>query len=449
MNFGWLKQIMPRGLYGRAALILVVPIVTIQLVVSVVFIQRHFERVTRQMTATMLREIVLIEARVNTAPDAARAEIEGLELAAPLGLGFTLPVRGAEAEATGDARGAFDFTGIVVIDTLRAALPALRAVDLSRGARVRLTLTTGQGVLALEFPRDRVSASNPHQLLVLMLVVSLLMTVIAYLFLRNQLRPIRRLARAAEAFGRGQVVPYRPAGALEVRAAGRAFLEMRARIERQTESRRLMLSGISHDLRTPLTRMRLGLSILPDDPETRDEIAAMERDVAEMGKLVDAFLASVRDEATQGPSEEVDLGDLVGLIVEDAGRGGQAVRLIARPAPGQVLLTCRPDSLRRALENLIGNAMRYGRKAEVSLRRAGDWAVITVEDDGPGIPEARYEEALKPFTRLDPARNQDRGQGVGLGLSIAADIARGHGGGLKLGRSTRMGGLQVEMRLPL
>ncbi len=449
MNFGWLKQIMPRGLYGRAALILVVPIVTIQLVVSVVFIQRHFERVTRQMTATMLREIVLIEARVNTAPDAARAEIEGLELAAPLGLGFTLPVRGAEAEATGDARGAFDFTGIVVIDTLRAALPALRAVDLSRGARVRLTLTTGQGVLALEFPRDRVSASNPHQLLVLMLVVSLLMTVIAYLFLRNQLRPIRRLARAAEAFGRGQVVPYRPAGALEVRAAGRAFLEMRARIERQTESRRLMLSGISHDLRTPLTRMRLGLSILPDDPETRDEIAAMERDVAEMGKLVDAFLASVRDEATQGPSEEVDLGDLVGLIVEDAGRGGQAVRLIARPAPGQVLLTCRPDSLRRALENLIGNAMRYGRKAEVSLRRAGDWAVITVEDDGPGIPEARYEEALKPFTRLDPARNQDRGQGVGLGLSIAADIARGHGGGLKLGRSARMGGLQVEMRLPL
>ncbi|AOZ69329.1 two-component sensor histidine kinase [Rhodobacter xanthinilyticus] len=449
MNFGWLKQIMPRGLYGRAALILVVPIVTIQLVVSVVFIQRHFERVTRQMTATMLREIVLIEARVNTAPDAARAEIEGLELAAPLGLGFTLPVRGAEAEATGDARGAFDFTGIVVIDTLRAALPALRAVDLSRGARVRLTLTTGQGVLALEFPRDRVSASNPHQLLVLMLVVSLLMTVIAYLFLRNQLRPIRRLARAAEAFGRGQVVPYRPAGALEVRAAGRAFLEMRARIERQTESRRLMLSGISHDLRTPLTRMRLGLSILPDDPETRDEIAAMERDVAEMGKLVDAFLASVRDEATQGPSEEVDLGALVGLIVEDAGRGGQAVRLIARPAPGQVLLTCRPDSLRRALENLIGNAMRYGRKAEVSLRRAGDWAVITVEDDGPGIPEERYEEALKPFTRLDPARNQDRGQGVGLGLSIAADIARGHGGGLKLGRSARMGGLRVEMRLPL
>ena len=161
------------------------------------------------------------------------------------------------------------------------------------------------------------------------------------------------------------------------------------------------------------------------------------------------FLASVRDEATQGPSEEVDLGALVGLIVEDAGRGGQAVRLIARPAPGQVLLTCRPDSLRRALEILIGNAMRYGRKAEVSLRRAGDWAVITVEDDGPGIPEERYEEALKPFTRLDPARNQDRGQGVGLGLSIAADIARGHGGGLKLGRSARMGGLQVEMRLPL
>lgn len=249
MNFDWLKQILPRGLYGRAALILIVPIVAIQMVVSVVFIQRHFERVTQQMTETMLREIILLDEKVGEATDLAGAQAVGLVLAEPLGLEFTLPATSEAAAEQGDFRRFGDFTGIVVIDTLREGLPDLRSVDLRVGAQVQLTLDTPKGVLELSFGRGRVSASNPHQLLVLMVAVSLLMTIIAYLFLRNQLRPIWRLAKAAEAFGRGQVVLYRPAGATEVRSAGTAFLEMRARIERQIEQRRLMLSGISHDLR--------------------------------------------------------------------------------------------------------------------------------------------------------------------------------------------------------
>ncbi|MDD8022427.1 MAG: ATP-binding protein [Paracoccaceae bacterium] len=448
MNFGWLKQIMPRGLYGRAALILVVPIVTIQLVVSVVFIQRHFERVTRQMTETMQREIVLLIDRVEAAPDLASAREQAADLAGPLGLRFALPAPPEVVAVTTDQRPFSDLTGIVVIDSLRTGVPDLRAIDLTGGSVVRLSINTVHGVLDLSFSRGRVSASNPHQLLVLMLAVSLLMTVIAYLFLRNQLRPIRRLARAAEAFGRGRAEPYRPSGATEVRSAGAAFLDMRARIERQIEQRTMMLSGISHDLRTPLTRLRLGLSMLPEDPDTHEDIAAMERDVAEMGRLVDAFLDYAREGATAGEAERIDPCVLVARVVEDAGRAGQPVQLHECPEPGAAQVSMRPDAIRRAVENLIGNAVRYGNRAEVSVLLSPKAVRIVIEDDGPGIPPERREEALRPFARLDPARNQDRGQGVGLGLSIAADILRGHGGSLRLDSSARLGGLRAELILP-
>ncbi|MPL88414.1 Adaptive-response sensory-kinase SasA [bioreactor metagenome] len=448
MKFGWLKQIMPRGLYGRAALILILPVVTIQLVVSVVFIQRHFERVTRQMTASMLREIALVVDRVEAAPSLAAAQAVIDDLAEPLGLQVALPTEDPEDRITRDRRPFTDLTGIVVIDTIRAGVADLRAIDLSEGSRVKLLVDTPWGVARITFQRAWVSASNPHQLLVLMVAVSLLMTVIAFIFLRNQLRPIQRLARAADAFGKGQVVSYHPSGATEVRTAGAAFVDMRARIIRQIEQRTLMLSGISHDLRTPLTRLRLGLSMLPEEDDTRDEIAAMERDVAEMGKLVDAFLDFAREGATAGEPERIDPCRLVARVVEDAERAGQQVALTACPGAGQIEITARPDAIRRALENLIGNAVRYGTRAEVSVVLSPKSVRILVEDDGPGIPPERREEALRPFARLDPSRNQDRGPGVGLGLSIAADVMRRHGGSLRLGESARLGGLCAELVLP-
>lgn len=446
MDFAWLKHFLPRGLYGRAALILILPVVTIQIVVSVVFIQRHFERVTEQMTSSMLREIVLVVERAETAATAAQAQGRIADLAEALDLDLQLPAPTAPPAA--DARDITDFTGLTVQSTLRDGLPGLIALDLTANGRVRLWVESRHGPLYIAFPRGWVSASNPHQLLVLMVFVSVLMTLIAYLFLRNQLRPIQRLARAAEAFGKGQVLPYRPTGALEVRAAGKAFLEMRDRIERQTESRRLMLSGISHDLRTPLTRLRLGLSMLPEEPETEAEIAAMARDVTEMGKMIDAFLNVAREEAVAGEAERIEICAFVGQVVEDAVRAGQPVRLVGCPA-APVTAVVRPDALRRALENLIGNAVRYGLRAEVSVTVRPRSLRILIEDDGPGIPAERREEAMRPFTRLDPARNQDRGQGVGLGLAIAADIARGHGGSLTLTQSARMGGLAAELLLPL
>lgn len=433
------KSFLPRGLYGRAALILIVPIVTIQLVVSVTFIQRHFERVTEQLTGGVAAELKLLLSVARAAPDAEAAQDRLWQVAAPLGLTVVLPAE--EPAAVADRTELIDLSGRVVIRTLRAQFPSLAPVDLVEGdGRVRLHLPTRWGEMSVTVSRSRMSATNPHQLLVLMIVTSVLMTVIAYLFLSNQLRPIARLSLAAEAFGKGQVIPYSPRGATEVRAAGHAFLDMRARIERQIEQRTLMLSGVSHDLRTPLTRLRLGLSLLPEDEET----LALLGDVAEMERLVDEFLSFARGDATEAV-EEVDPGAVLRRVVENAGRMGRDVEL--RDLGGAGVAKLRPQAVTRALENLLGNALRFGTRARVTLASGENWLRYTVEDDGPGIPEARRGEAVQPFSRLDSARDPNRGGGVGLGLSIAADIARSHGGDLRLGRSEELGGLKAELLL--
>ncbi|MDP3862935.1 MAG: ATP-binding protein [Phaeovulum sp.] len=437
MFFQWLKRKLPYGLYGRAALILILPVVTLQLVVSIVFLQRHFEGATRQMTVSMAYDLSYIVALTETAEDVPTALAAIAAAAEPLRLAVLLPV---DVEA-GTRRDFWDFSGRVVVRELRARVKGLTLVDLDDAREVRLILATRHGPMQLVFPRSRVAVSNPHQLLVLMLATGLLMTFVAYVFLRNQLRPITRLAKAAEAFGMGRVLPYSPRGATEVRAAGAAFLDMRARIEQQIEQRTLMFSGISHDLRTPLTRLRLGLSMLPPGPEA----AAMERDVREMGGLVDSFLDFAQAEATDTAPEARDPAAFLAEVVADARRAGQEVTLTG--VDGEGLATFRPDALRRALENLLANADRHAARAEVSAQLTDETLCIIVEDDGPGIPAARRGEALRPFTRLDPARNQNAGQGVGLGLAIAADIARGHGGELHLGESARLGGLRAELVL--
>lgn len=431
-----LKSFVPRGLYGRAALILIVPIVTIQLVVSVTFIQRHYEGVTRQMTNGVVLEVrhllhLLAEdpaAGVTGAPVAALADTLAIDLAADAG-----------APPDTDRRYLWDVSGRAMIDTLRRGLDEVRAVELlDNPGAVRLWIDSAAGPITATIPRRRMSASNPHQLLVLMIFTSVLMTWIAFHFMRLQLKPITRLAQAAEAFGKGQAIDYRPRGAAEVKAAGRAFLDMRARIERQIEQRTLMLSGVSHDLRTPLTRLRLGLSMLPEDDETRALLA----DVAHMQRMVDEFLAFARGDAMEEPVP-TDPASLARQVVENAARAGQQVSYEGPATADPIPL--RPQAVARALENLVANAVRYGTQAVVSLRM-GDRALrLAVEDDGPGIPRERRDEAMTPFTRLDSARDPNRGGGVGLGLSIAADIARSHGGQLRLLDGDRMGGLKAEL----
>lgn len=429
------QRILPRSLYGRAALILIVPVVAIQLVVFTAFIQRHYEGVTRQMTQGVAIEIGYLLSEVDAAESLAGAQARAAELAGPLELVVDLPA-GPDAPLE-DRKLMFDLSASAMIETLRERLPSLSAADATDEQRlVSLRFETRHGPIEVELPRRRMSATNPHQLLVLMIVASVLMTVIAYMFLRNQLRPITRLAQAAEDFGKGRAVPYKPRGALEVRAAGRAFLDMRNRIERQIEQRTLMLSGVSHDLRTPLTRLRLGLSLMPED----DEVDALLADVAQMERMVDEFLAFVRSDAMEGMAE-ADAVTLVEGIVAQAGAGVRLSAVEGRAEPVKM----RAQAVARAVENLVANARRYGDQVEVRLAFLDRSLRITVEDNGPGIPEAQREEALRPFARLDASRDPNRGGGVGLGLSIAADIAMSHGGALRLGDSAALGGLRADL----
>jgi len=430
-----LQRILPRGLYWRAALILLVPIVTIQLVVSTAFIQRHYEGVTRQMTNGVAIDLQFLLSEIESAgsPAAAMAQVgplgEALEVTLTIPAGPTAPVE--------DRFRFLDLSGKVIVETLRGRLPGLVVADVADPERVvNLLFETSVGLVQAELSRRRMSATNPHQLLVLMVFTSLLMTLVAFVFLRNQLRPITKLAAAAEDFGKGRTVPYRPRGALEVRAAGRAFLDMRARIERQIDQRTLMLSGVSHDLRTPLTRLRLGLSLMPEDPE----VAALQADVQQMQRMVDEFLAFVRGDAIEG----TELTDVVALVQDVVAKAGARVRLVAVEGEAQEV-EMRPQAVARAVENLITNAKRYGETVEVRLDFQDRNLRITVEDDGPGIPEDQRDEALRPFTRLGQDRNPNLGGGVGLGLSIAADIALSHGGSLRLSESAQLGGLRADL----
>lgn len=429
MNFRWLKPYMPRSLYWRAIMILLLPVVTVTLVVSVIFIQRHFDGVTSQMTNSVSREVRLMLESGLSAEELAQSD-----------MAQTLLIEVAPI-ATGDVPQAdkwrwYDFTGAIVVREMRRLVPRLLAVNLPDDRTVQLYFYNVDGPMLMTFDRRRVSASNPHQLLVNMVFFAILMTVIAYVYLRNQLRPITRLARAAEAFGRGRHLKYHPSGAIEVRAAGTAFLEMRNRIERQIEQRTLMLSGVSHDLRTPITRLKLGLSLLDED-----ERADMERDVHDMERLITEFLEFARG-AYQGEMEDTDANALVRRVVEDAERAGKEVTLVL--TEGEGVTSLRSDAVRRAIENLINNAVRYGNSAEVSVLTTDKTLRIRVEDDGPGISKEQREEAMKPFARLDTSRNQNLGTSVGLGLSIAADIARAHGGAIRLGESERLGGLRAD-----
>lgn len=430
MSFVRLKQYLPRGfprgIYGRAALSLLLPVVVVQIVVSVIFVQRHFEGVTKQMSDTVIRELEMVLA----------ADDEMLpRFAGPL----EMSVRVVDPEALDepDTRLWYDFAGVVVKDYLSRKLPQIKVFDLYNNDIVRLIVDDPRGPLEIIFDRRRISATNPHQLLVNMVFFSILVTSIAFIYLRNQLRPIKRLARAATAFGRGRHMPYTPQGAAEMRAAGAAFVDMRNRIERQIETRTLMLSGVSHDLRTPLTRMKLALSLLDDE----DRIP-LEKDVTEMQEMINGFLDFAAGES-EGEPEEIDPAELVRLMVKDARRVGQPVTLYMVEGSGTAML--RPIAMRRALDNLVSNAVRYGKRAEVSVTITEKSLRFRVEDDGPGIPKERRGDAQRAFVRLDLARNQDKGSGVGLGLAITADIARAHGGALRLGRSERLGGLRADI----
>ena len=438
MNQISIKRYLPRSLYGRAALILLVPIITLQLVVSFAFIQRFYEDITKQMTMNLVPEIEIILDMVDNFDPSENKESDIFLLAQD----FNMQASWLESH-TKNRRTFYDLSGRMLTNTLYENFDELKAVDLITSDKtVILAYDISGKILELRFSRYRISAANPHQLLVLMTLTGILMTTIAFLFMRNQLRPIRRLSAAAEAFGKGREVSYAPSGATEVRAAGRAFLNMKARIERQIEQRTLIFSGVSHDLRTPLTRLKLGLSMQDNSAENQDLI----QDVNEMEKLINEFL----DFSKYGSIDETDQVNVLDLIEEISNNSSRiSGKLTIGVVPdGLQNVLLKPLSIKRSIENIINNAEKWAENVKLSLIVKDKILIFRVDDDGPGIPLNKRNEAIKPFTKLDVARNQNYSGGVGLGLAISADIARSHGGELNLSESIELGGLRVELKIP-
>ena len=432
--FTWIKSYMPKRLYYRAALILVFPVVFLQLIVSIVFIQKHFEGVTVQMTRTVAAELDLLTEVIER--DGA---VAAQQIARSLGMSMSIVSQDTEFI---ERRRMFDLTGIVVRREL-LALPEILTVDMPNNKKVNTRIKSGQEYFDLQFSRKRVSASNPHQLIVYLIVFGAFFTIIAFFYLRNQLRPITRLANAAEAFGHGENVNYYPSGALEVRAAGQAFLDMRERIQRHLKQRTMILSGVSHDLRTPITRLKLGLAFLP-----KEQREPLEKDVEDMNLLLNEFLdfAKFQNE-TDVPPEDINPSVLIDDLIENFSRANIKIESLGETKITAIKL--KPFAIKRALENLINNANRYGSQILIETKNEENSLIISVHDDGPGIDQTQYEEVLQPFSRLDPSRNQNKGSGVGLGLPIAKEIVEAHGGILKLSKSNILSGLSVSLIIPV
>ena len=361
-----------------------------------------------------------------------------------LKLTVELPVELADGPDV-DRRHFYDVTGKVVIESLRDSVAGLRSIDLkaSGGKRVLILADTANGTALITFDRSRVSASNAHQPLTIMLVASLMIMFVAYCFLRNQLRPILRLAAASDAFGRGEVTDLKIAGATEVRSATQSFLEMRERIESHSRQRTEFLLRIGHDLKTPLSRIRYGLSLMEDS----EDLTALQRDV----DLLDNMIVEAIDFARNSTKEayvDVDPEALVQEVVSAARAGGQAIAFRPVGELPMPIIKLRRASMRRAIENLISNAHTYADSCQVSVLSQGEELIFRVEDDGPGIAPEMRAAALQPFARLDDARAVRQGVGLGLGLSISSDIAASHGGKLQLGESPDLKGLMAEIRLP-
>jgi two-component system osmolarity sensor histidine kinase EnvZ len=437
-----LKRVMPRGLFGRSLIIIVAPMLLLNAIVTYVFFERDLETTTRRMARDVAADTAFLIALEDSYPTPERLNLRALaarqlryDLTFEPGAKIVVPVH-RRLKSTIDT----------ALDEVISQQIGEERHFLTKGfsKTYEISVEVHDGVLHMIVPRDRVTVSSPDLFIAWMVGSALILLAVAILFLRNQVRPIERLARAADAFGKGRAVPdFKPYGATEVRRAAQAFLTMRERIERHVQQRTEMLAGVSHDLKTPLTRIRLQLAMMQPGPETE----ALSEDIAEMERMLDEYLDFARGEGGE-KSQLADLGDLVrdaANACARARRGGED--RLALEAPSGVLLAVKASALRRCVTNLIDNAFKHGRRVRVSLELEARFAEVHVDDDGPGIALDKREEAFRPFHRLDEGRNLQSG-GVGLGLAIARDIARAHGGELLLSESPD-GGLRATIKLPV
>jgi two-component system osmolarity sensor histidine kinase EnvZ len=434
---GWVKRVLPRTMFGRSLLIVVVPLILLQAIATWVFYDRHWAAVSWRLSAGVAGDIgLLIEAmKLVDSPSGTTRLLENA--AAVTDLDFTLN-RGDTLPPPVPASGSLLEDQLAQAMQGRVALPyRIAATDDPRGIRIEVQLP--EGVLAVEAPRKRLYSSTTYIFLMWMVGSSLVLLAVATVFLRNQVKSLRRLAAAADSFGKGRPVPFfKVEGAVEIRQAALAFMTMRDRIQRQIRQRTQMLAGVSHDLRTPLTRMKLALEMLGDDPAVEE----LKSDVAEMERMVHGYLDFARGEGTEEPVE-TDISLLLEDIAAAMRREGTPLSVAAGP---EYVMPVRPNALRRCLGNLIGNARRHGGHVWLTGVAVADGLDILVDDDGPGIPPADRDRVFRAFMRLDASRNPSTG-GVGLGLTIARDAARSHGGDVRLETSPQ-GGLRARVHLP-
>jgi two-component system, OmpR family, osmolarity sensor histidine kinase EnvZ len=433
------KGLMPTGLYARSLLIIILPMVILQSVVAWVFMERHWNTVTRRLSGAVTQDISALIDIYKTYPhDPDNAQIRRL---AQERLGLVVDFLPVTEMPPPGPKPFFSLLDQALSEEIRKQIGKPFWIDtVGRSALVEIRIQLDDTVMRIFARRSAAYASNSGIFLLWMVGTSLVLLTVAVLFLRNQIRPILRLADAAESFGKGREVPgFRPRGAREVRRAAQAFIEMKRRVERTIEQRTTMLAGVSHDLRTVLTRFKLELVLIGDSPE----VEAMRRDVDEMGRMLEAYLAFARGDAGE-KSAPTDMAGFLDELKIDAERHGHKTTVEFH---GHPVVTVRPHAFKRCLANLVANAARFGSAISITGHRDHRWLTVTVDDDGPGIPISRREDVFKPFVRLDVARNQDEG-GTGLGLAIARDIARSHGGDIALADSP-LGGLRATVRVPV
>ena len=439
----FIKRILPRSLFGRLVLIILSPLILLQVISTWVFYDRHYETVTRRLAQGLSGDIAAVIQMMIRNPGSVD-RLQTFRLAKRVMLLKLTFEEGTRLEAM-TRTDSFGIFASVLDRQLARALreivdrPFLIDTDLLE-KEVRIDVQLADGVLRVLAPRKRLFSSTTYIFIMWMFGSSIVLFVVALLFMRNQVKSIRRLAQAADSFGKGRdVADFKPEGATEVRQVAGAFIQMRDRIKRQIRQRTEILAGVSHDLRTPLTRMKLQLAMLGPTPET----ASLESDVAAMERMVEGYLAFARGESAEQP-EPTEVSGLLREVVVQMRRDGGIVDLHVEQA---MTVPLRREPMRRCLSNLIANAQRYGEHVSVRAGPRDKVIEITIDDDGPGIPPDKRKEVFKPFFRIEGSRNPETG-GVGLGLTIARDVARNHGGDIVL-EDAPGGGLRARIWLPV
>ena len=436
-----IKNILPQTLFGRALLIIVTPLILMQAISTFIFFDRHWDTMTRRLAHTLAGDIAFIVDSLTPLPK--QLDLNQIFLKADDILHIRLTYSPEEILVKKKAFQQWDRVRKSLQDALKERVRRPFSIDtIKKDRRIEIKVQLPQGLLNVNVHEKRLYSSTPYIFLMWMIGSSLVLFAIAIIFMRNQIRPIRRLAIAARSFGMGRgSSEIKPSGAKEVRQATQAFRQMRERISRQLAQRTEMLAGVSHDLRTPLTRMKLQIEMLERTPETRE----LQDDIQEMERMIDGYLTFARGEGSESLSK-INLASLIEEIISTERRDGSLINFVNK-SKTKKSVTLRPQAIKRAITNLIVNSKKYAETVRVELEYNLEHAIITVDDNGPGIAPEHRDDVFKAFFRLDPSRNTDTG-GTGLGLTIAKDIVQSHGGDLLLSEAS-LGGLRATITLPL